>query len=71
MTRRTPGSILFPYTTLLRSDVKDPLTGTDASSIRKRAHFSLAYDHRLVDGADAARFLAELKALLEDFPEDA
>ncbi len=51
--------------------VEDPLTGTDAIAIRKRAHFSLAYDHRLVDGADAARFLAELKALLEDFPEDA
>ena len=51
--------------------VEDPLTGTDAVAIRKRSFFSLAYDHRLVDGADAARFLAELKALLEDFPEDA
>jgi len=51
--------------------VEDPLTGTDAVGIRKRALFSLAYDHRLVDGADAARFLAELKALMEDFPEDA
>ena len=51
--------------------VEDPLTGTDAIAIRKRSLFSLAYDHRLVDGADGARFLAELKALLEDFPEDA
>ncbi len=51
--------------------VQDPLTGTDAIAIRKRAYFSLAYDHRLVDGADAARFLSDLKALLEDFPEDA
>ena len=51
--------------------VEDPLTGTDAIAIRKRSLFSLAYDHRLVDGADAARFLAELKALLEAFPEDA
>ncbi len=51
--------------------VEDPLTGTDAIAIRKRSLFSLAYDHRLVDGADAARFLAELKARLEDFPEDA
>jgi len=51
--------------------VEDPLTGTDAIAIRKRSLFSRAYDHRLVDGADAARFLAELKALLEDFPEDA
>ena len=51
--------------------VQDSTTGTDAIAIRKRALFSLGYDHRLVDGADAARFLAELKALLEDFPEDA
>ncbi|MCH7857188.1 MAG: 2-oxo acid dehydrogenase subunit E2 [Gemmatimonadetes bacterium] len=51
--------------------VEDPLTGTDAVAIRKRAFFSLAYDHRLVDGAVAARFLSDLKALLEDFPEDA
>ncbi len=51
--------------------VQEPLTGTDAVAIRKRALFSLAYDHRLVDGAVAARFLSDLKALLEDFPEDA
>ncbi|NNF26552.1 MAG: hypothetical protein HKN73_04920, partial [Gemmatimonadetes bacterium] len=37
----------------------------------KRSYFSLGYDHRLVDGADAARFLARLKELLEDFPDDA
>jgi 2-oxoglutarate dehydrogenase E2 component (dihydrolipoamide succinyltransferase) len=28
-------------------------------------YFSLTYDHRLVDGADAARFLSDLKARLE------
>ncbi len=51
--------------------VEDPATGTDAIAIRKRSLFSLGYDHRIVDGADAARFLSGLKALLEDFPEDA
>lgn len=51
--------------------VQNPLTGTDAIAIRKRAIVSLGYDHRLVDGADAARFLSDLKALMEDFPEDA
>ena len=51
--------------------VEDPLTGTDAVAIRKRSLVSLGYDHRLVDGADAARFLSDLKALLQDFPEDA
>ncbi len=51
--------------------IEDPSTGTDMIAIRKRSYFSLAYDHRLVDGADAARFLAQLKEMLEDFPEDA
>jgi pyruvate dehydrogenase E2 component (dihydrolipoamide acetyltransferase) len=45
--------------------------GTDVIAIRKRSFFSLGYDHRIVDGADAARFLARLKDVLETFPEDA
>jgi 2-oxoglutarate dehydrogenase E2 component (dihydrolipoamide succinyltransferase) len=32
---------------------------------------SLAYDHRIVDGADADRFMADVKADLESFPEGA
>jgi 2-oxoglutarate dehydrogenase E2 component (dihydrolipoamide succinyltransferase) len=42
----------------------------DAIVVRKRALFSLGYDHRIVDGADAARFLADLKETLETFPAD-
>lgn len=45
--------------------------GMDTIAIRLRSIFSLGYDHRLVDGADAARFLSRLKDLLENFPEDA
>ena len=51
--------------------VEDPETGADSIAIRKRAMFSLGYDHRMVDGADAARFLARLKEMMESFPEDA
>ncbi len=51
--------------------VTDPTTREDYMAIRKRSYFSLGYDHRLVDGADSARFLSRLKELLEDFPEDA
>jgi pyruvate dehydrogenase E2 component (dihydrolipoamide acetyltransferase) len=50
--------------------IEDPVSGTDAMAIRKRSIFSLGYDHRLVDGADSARFLGRLKGVLEDFPED-
>jgi pyruvate/2-oxoglutarate dehydrogenase complex dihydrolipoamide acyltransferase (E2) component len=32
---------------------------------------SMSYDHRIVDGADADRFLADVKTQLEDFPEGA
>jgi 2-oxoglutarate dehydrogenase E2 component (dihydrolipoamide succinyltransferase) len=51
--------------------VTDPNAGTDSIAIRKRSLFSLGYDHRIVDGADAARFLSSLKETLESFPEDA
>ena len=51
--------------------VVDPETGTDSTAVRNRAYFSLGYDHRIVDGADAARFLARLKETLESFPSDA
>ena len=32
---------------------------------------SLSYDHRVIDGAEAARFSVALVELLENFPEDA
>ena len=51
--------------------VTDPTSGQDAMAIRKRALFSLGYDHRIVDGADAARFIAELRSTLQEFPDDA
>ena len=51
--------------------VTDQQTETDVVAVRKRSLFSLGYDHRIVDGADAARFLSALKETLESFPEDA
>ena len=50
--------------------IEDDVSGTDTMAIRKRSIFSLGYDHRLVDGADSARFLARLKGVLEAFPEN-
>ena len=40
-------------------------------AVRSMVHLSLSYDHRLVDGADAGRFLAALKQRLEDSGFDA
>ena len=41
----------------------------DAIAIHPTCHLSLGYDHRLIDGADAGRFLAYLKERLEQFDE--
>jgi pyruvate dehydrogenase E2 component (dihydrolipoamide acetyltransferase) len=40
--------------------------GEDYIAIRWMAYFALSFDHRLIDGADAERFLAYVKALLEE-----
>src|SRR6266702_1703148 len=45
--------------------------GTDTIAIRTMGVVSMSYDHRIVDGADADRFLADVKRTLEDFPEGA
>lgn len=37
----------------------------DHVAIRHRTYLCLSYDHRLIDGADAARFLNDLKAALD------
>ena len=52
------------------SIVKRPMVVTDAEgndtiAIRHMCYLSLTYDHRLVDGADAGRFLSTLKKRLE------
>lgn len=41
-------------------------TGADVISVRQMVYLAMTYDHRLVDGADAARFLSAVKARLEE-----
>src|SRR5579884_3039728 len=45
--------------------------GGDAIAVRTLGMLSMSYDHRIVDGADADRFLADVKRTLEQFPEEA
>jgi pyruvate dehydrogenase E2 component (dihydrolipoamide acetyltransferase) len=45
--------------------------GEDTIAIRTCAYFSLSFDHRIVDGADADKFLASLKKGLEGYPDAA
>jgi pyruvate dehydrogenase E2 component (dihydrolipoamide acetyltransferase) len=43
----------------------------DAIAIRTQAYFALSFDHRIVDGADADRFMAHVKKGLQEFDESA
>ncbi len=45
--------------------VKDQ-DGNETISIRSKCYLSISYDHRTVDGADASRFLRDVKARLEE-----
>jgi 2-oxoglutarate dehydrogenase E2 component (dihydrolipoamide succinyltransferase) len=45
--------------------------GSDTIAIRTKGMLSLAFDHRVVDGADADRFMADVKKALQEFPEAA
>ncbi len=45
--------------------VEDPTLG-EVITVRSMVFLALTYDHRLVDGADAARFLVTLKGRLEE-----
>lgn len=42
--------------------------GQDVIAIRTMSMLSISYDHRVVDGADADRFMGDLKKDLESFP---
>ena len=39
--------------------------GDDVIAIRHMAYFALSFDHRIIDGADAERFLSRVKEILE------
>lgn len=51
---------------------REPVVVTDGQdnesiAIRSVQHFSLGFDHRIVDGADAGRFMGEFKKTLENW----
>jgi 2-oxoglutarate dehydrogenase E2 component (dihydrolipoamide succinyltransferase) len=43
--------------------------GEDTIAIRTCAYFSFSFDHKVVDGADADRFMADLRKTLETIPD--
>ena len=58
--------ILGTGTIVKRPMVITDADGNDTIAIRHMCYLSLTYDHRLVDGADAGRFLSTMKKRLEE-----
>ncbi len=58
-------AILCVGTIEKRPKVITTADGDDVIAIRSMAYFALTYDHRVVDGADAERFLSFMKEYLE------
>jgi pyruvate dehydrogenase E2 component (dihydrolipoamide acetyltransferase) len=50
---------------------KRPVVRDDAIAIRTMAYFALTFDHRLVDGSEADRFMGHVKKGLQEFDEKA
>ena len=44
--------------------------GTESIAIRTMQYFSLGFDHRIVDGSDAGKFMSEFKTYMENWSED-
>jgi 2-oxoglutarate dehydrogenase E2 component (dihydrolipoamide succinyltransferase) len=49
---------------------KRPVVIDDAIAIRSIMYLSLSYDHRVIDGALAARFVQEIRKVLEEYDVD-
>jgi pyruvate dehydrogenase E2 component (dihydrolipoamide acetyltransferase) len=58
-------AILGPGAVVKRPVVIDDPNLGETIAVRHMVYLSLTYDHRLVDGADAGRFLRDVKARLE------
>ncbi|HHW84063.1 MAG TPA: 2-oxoglutarate dehydrogenase, E2 component, dihydrolipoamide succinyltransferase, partial [Actinomycetales bacterium] len=59
-------AILGVGTIVKRPAVVKDADGNETIGIRSMVYLAISYDHRLVDGADAARYLMDVKARLEE-----
>lgn len=60
-----PQSAILGTGTVVKRPGLVKVDGVDAIAVRSYVYLALSYDHRIVDGADAARFLGAIKARLE------
>jgi pyruvate dehydrogenase E2 component (dihydrolipoamide acetyltransferase) len=62
-------AILGTYAVVKRPWVVEDEEGQDAIAIRSMMNLTLTYDHRLVDGALAGRFLRDLRERLQSWDD--
>ncbi len=60
-----PQSAILGTGTVVRRPAVVKADGGEAIAVRSMVYLALSYDHRIIDGADAARYLSALKARLE------
>ncbi|PVE95564.1 2-oxoglutarate dehydrogenase, E2 component, dihydrolipoamide succinyltransferase [Microbacterium sp. TPD7012] len=60
-----PQSAILGTGTVVKRPGLVKVGGADAIAVRSYVYLALSYDHRIIDGADAARFLGAVKARLE------
>ena len=60
-----PQSAILGLGTVVKRPVVLSHSGSDVIAIRSMVYLALSYDHRIIDGADAARFLGSIKSRLE------
>jgi pyruvate dehydrogenase E2 component (dihydrolipoamide acetyltransferase) len=60
-----PQSAILGTGVVVKRPVVMSQNGADAIAVRHMVYLALSYDHRIIDGADAARFLGQIKNRLE------
>ncbi|MFS0852003.1 2-oxoglutarate dehydrogenase, E2 component, dihydrolipoamide succinyltransferase [Microbacterium sp. 179-I 3D4 NHS] len=60
-----PQSAILGTGTVVKRPGLVKVGGADAIAVRSYVYLALSYDHRIIDGADAARFLGAVKSRLE------
>ncbi|MDX2194738.1 MAG: 2-oxo acid dehydrogenase subunit E2, partial [Gemmatimonadales bacterium] len=66
-----PQAAILAVGTIEKRPVVVTVDGADTIGIRTLGMLALSFDHRIVDGADADRFMADVKKGIEQFPEGA
>src|SRR5690606_20492048 len=60
-----PQSAILGTGTVFKRPGVVTVDGVDAIAVRSYVYLAISYDHRIIDGADAARFLGAIKTRLE------